>query len=334
MIEAQMLSQLLAPVSCAISIYFPVDHRQRDERAPTARLRGIVDTVAERIEQIDMKPDQRAAMLHKLRNFAENIDFARHRDPGLAIFAAPATAESEGFWVIPLPNAPGEMMVIGQDFHIKPLLPLIAANQRFGILALSKTNVRLLAATPFQWQELPLDVLPLDAQAELDSRPAAAAAAGGEAVDDVRKEILVASPRNIATAIKAAIKDDPAPVILVADPGVAGHFLQQVEIRQIQEQPLQINPFALSDQELHAKVLDVIRPVLDVDLNAVLEQVTARLGTAEPNVAIRLEEILAAGQEGRVDAVVVAEDESLWGRLNPDETVSPTARRVPGTRIC
>jgi release factor family 3 len=321
MIEAEMLSQLLAPVDCGISIYFPIDPHQRDERAPMARLRGVVDAAAEQLEQIDMKPDQRANMLDTLRGFAENADFTRHRDPGLAIFVAPATAEREGLWVIPLPNSPADMLVVGRDFHIKPLLPLVAANQRFNILALSKANVRLLTATPFMWQELPLDVLPLEAQAELDSRPAAEVAPGGRVMEEVRKEILVANPRNIATAVKAAIKDDPAPIILVADPGVAGSFQQQVEIKQIYEQPLHMNAFALSDQELHAKVLDVIRPVLDVDLEAVLEQIAARLGTAEPNVAIRLEEILAAGREGRIDTVVVAEDEPLWGGFNPDGTL-------------
>src|ERR1700712_5592115 len=233
MIEAETLNQLLAPVDCAISIYFPIDPHQRDERAPMARLRGVVDAAAEQLEQIDIKPDQRTSMLDRLQTFAAGVDFARHRDPGLAIFVAPATAESEAFWAFPLPDIPAETMVVGRDFHIKPLLPLIAANQRFGILALSKANVRLLTATPFTWQELPLNVLPMEAQAELDSRPAAGVAPGGVAAEDARKEILVASPRYIATAVKAAIKNDPAPVMLVADPVVAGSFLQQVEIKQI-----------------------------------------------------------------------------------------------------
>jgi hypothetical protein len=269
-------------------------------------------------------------MLDRLQTFAAGVDFARHRDPGLAIFVAPATAESEAFWAFPLPDIPAETMVVGRDFHIKPLLPLIAANQRFGILALSKANIRLLTATPFTWQELPLDVLPVEAQAELDSRPAAEVAPGGVAAEDARKEILVASPRYIATAVKAAIKNDPAPVMLVADPGVAGSFLQQVEIKQIYEQPLHLNPFALTDQELHAKALEVIRPMLDADLDATLEQITARLGTAEANVAIRLEEILTAGRERRIDAVVVAEGESLWGGLNPDGTVIAHGTPRPG----
>src|ERR1700710_21940 len=104
MIEAEMLSQLLAQVDCAISIYFPIDPHQRDQRAPMARLRGVVDAVAGQLEQVDIKPDQCASMLDRLRDFAEGFDFARHRDPGLAIFVAPATAKSDGFWAFPSPR--------------------------------------------------------------------------------------------------------------------------------------------------------------------------------------------------------------------------------------
>jgi len=315
MIDSETFSQLLMPVECGLSIYMPVDPDLRDQRAPQARLRMLVNNARDLLERRGMQPREQADLLDPVTRFAESVDFARHRDPGLALFVG--SAEGSGFFhVVPLPHSPSELVVAGPDFHIKPMLPVIAADQRFGILALSKADVRLLTATPFTWNELPLETLPVEVQADLDSRLAA-----DNDAPDVRKELLVANPRNIATAVKAAIGEDPAPIVLVADPHVAGSFLQQVQINQIHPQPLHLNPFALSDAELHAKVLDVIRPALDVDLEAVLEQVNARLGTAEPTVAIRLEEILAAAREGRVDAVVVADDEPLWGCLRPDGTV-------------
>jgi hypothetical protein len=315
MIDSETFSQLLTPVACGLSIYMPVDPDLRDQRAPQARLRMLVNNARDLLERRGMQAREQSDLLDPVTRFAESADFARHRDPGLALFVA--SAEGNAFFhVVPLPHSPPELVVAGPDFHIKPMLPVIAADQRFGILALSKANVRLLTATPFTWSELPLETLPVEVQADLDSRLAAENNA-----PDVRKELLVANPRNIATAVKAAIGEDPAPIVLVADPHVAGSFLQQIQISQIHPQPLHLNPFALSDAELHAKVLDVIRPALDVDLEAVLEQINARLGTAEPTVAIRLEEILAAAREGRVDAVVVADDEPLWGCLRPDGTL-------------
>src|SRR6195952_6018089 len=233
MIDAETFDRLLAPVACSISIYLPVDTEQRDKRAPQARLRTLVDGAQALLERCEIEPHEQASLIDSLSGAVDSIDFARHRDPGLAIFAGHLTDGNSLLEVVSLPQSPAELATVGTDFHIKPLLPLIAANQRFGILALSKANVRLLTATPFTWQELPLNVLPMEAQAELDSRPAAGVAPGGVAAEDARKEILVASPRYIATAVKAAIKNDPAPVMLVADPVVAGSFLQQVEIKQI-----------------------------------------------------------------------------------------------------
>jgi hypothetical protein len=329
MIDAKTFNRLLAPVACGISIYLPIDTEQRDKRAPQARLRTMVDRAQALLERCEIEPPEQASLIDSLSGVVDGVDFARHRDPGLAIFAACQMDGNSLLEVVSLPQSPPELLTTGTDCHIKPLLPLIAANQRFGILALSKANVRLLTATPFTWAELKLETLPVEAQAELDSRPAVEGAPGEDAAQDARRNLLVSSPHYIEAAVKAAIGDDPAPIVLVADSHVAGHFRQQVEISQIHEQWLDLNPFALSDTELHARALDVIRPQLDVALNAVLEQVVARLGTAEPNVAIKLEEILMAAREGRVDAIVVAEDEAVWGCVKPDGSVLAHGTPVP-----
>ena len=47
-------------------------------------------------------------------------------------------------------------------------------------------------------------------------------------------------------------------------------------------------------------------------------------------MAIRLEEILTAAAEGRVDSVVVAEDEALWGRFEPGHVLTAHGRPGPG----
>lgn len=70
MIDADTLNQLLVPVDCGISIYFPIEPKQRDERAPAARLRKVLDAAAEQMAQIDMQPDQRTSMLESLRTFS------------------------------------------------------------------------------------------------------------------------------------------------------------------------------------------------------------------------------------------------------------------------
>lgn len=324
MIGADIFATLLAPAACTVSVYLSINPGEHDRRAPDARLRGLIQLADERLERRGMDLRARNAILEPLRQFAADADFARHRDPCLALFTKWEDAPAAGMTTTPLPWTRPDEVVVGPDFHIKPLLPMLALDRRFNILALSKSNVRLLSATPFDWTAVPLQALPIEAQAELDSRPAAEAAS----TDEARLALIVADPRRIAVAVKAALGDDPAPVVLVADPHVAGHFAKHAQLRGLHPSVLHLNPFALTEADLHGKVVELMQPDLQSELDGVLEQVNARLGTAEPTVAIRLEEILAAAQEGRVDSVVVAEDETLWGRFEPGQPV--TAHGKPG----
>lgn len=307
MIEAETVQRLLKPGKRLLSLYLPIEPAERDLRAHEAKLRSLLDTAEQLLERSGADKPERDALLEPLREYNRGIAFAEHREPGLAIFARPGAAPH----IEPLPRAPEGGVFVGPDFHIKPLLPLLAWNRRFYILALSRGDVKLLAATPFSWTEVALEALPPAAQAELDARRAMDA----ETLEEVRTGLMVAEPRRVGTAVQAALGTDEAPLILAADPGVAGHFRRDVQLRQMMKDELHLNPFGISEAELHAKALELMRPELDAELETVLNQINARLGTAEPTVAIRLEEIIAAAREGRVDAVVVAEDETLWGRF-------------------
>ena len=324
MLGPDVLAALLAPAACTVSIYLSTSPLDHDRRGPDARLRGLIQGADEQLERRGMELRARTAMLEPLRQLAASADFARHRDPCLALFVS--DVPDAGLTTIPLPRERPDEVVVGPDFHIKPLLPMLAQDRRFNILALSKSNVRLLSATPFGWTDLPLEALPIEAQAELDARPAADEAS----TDEARMALIVADPRRIAIAVKAALGDDHAPVVLAGDPHVTGHFAKHAQLRELHPSVLHLNPFSFTPAELHSKVVELLQPELHAELNGVLEQINARLGTAEPTVAIRLEEILAAAAEGRVDSVVVAEDEALWGRFEPGQTLAAHGRPSPG----
>jgi hypothetical protein len=94
-------------------------------------------------------------------------------------------------------------------------------------------------------------------------------------------------------------------------------------------EPILVNPFSMDDDQLRNRVQEAITPKLQSELDTALDQINARLGTAEPTVTLRLEEILHAAREGRVDTIVVADDATLWGRFVPDQVVSVHGSRSP-----
>ncbi len=335
MIDAAIFKALQAPGKPALSVYFPLDPRQTDLRGPAARLRALAVRAAEGLAAHGVGAEQAEELLGALDEIAGGLDLAHHRDQGFGFFATPRWSR-----MVTLPVSIPEALVVGSSFHLKPLLPLISRNLRFAVLALSAGDARLYAATPYAWEELALDILPdaleagpldagpleagaflpgaVEALAETQNAPAGSRRRGGAraveaAARDGRHAELLEDVGRVANAVRRALADDTAPLVLAAEASMVGHFRRLARLPQLHPQALTGNPFALAPGELHARATELMRPVLDDAPEAVLEQVRARLGSAEPSVGIRFEEILARAREGRVEAIVVAEDQALWG---------------------
>ena len=320
MIDPDRLRGLLEPADPVLSVYVRFDPDQRDLRGPEADLRRLTGEARAQLAEHGLDDVQRQALLAPLEELAR-ANLADHRDPGVAIFA-----RADGVDVVQLPEALPEMVVVGRHAHLKPLLPALERYRRFHILALSSARARLVTATPYSWEERRLEALPTAQQAELDSLPA------GDPITQAaeRMRLITEDPNHVVHALRAALGPDAGPIVLVAEPQVAGHFIKAGGLPELLADRVAVNPFALADEEILNRALAVIEPVLRAEADAVLDQVQARLGAAERNVAIRLEEILAAGVEGRVDAILVAGDEILWGRYTPGHVLTASGHRARG----
>src|SRR5205085_2382808 len=82
-----------------------------------------------------------------------------HRGHGRVWFVSPTLSE-----VFSLPEPMPAGVSVGRNFLLRPLLPALARNRSFHILALSATKSRLFDATPFASSERAC-VLPASAEA-------------------------------------------------------------------------------------------------------------------------------------------------------------------------
>jgi len=307
------MPELLQTRDAAISIYLSLDPVDRDQRQPDARLRNLFDDAVERLNTSDLSEDARAAIIDPASRFIAGLDFKWRRPGSLALLFA-----TDMIRALELPG-PGEPQVVaGRHFHIKPLLSLAEHNRRFYLLALTRGKVALWSATPFHSEPMALD-LPNEAlRAELDSRLAADLAPADS--EEVRQSLLLEDPQRVAAAVRHVIGGDQAPILLAGDPRVTGHFIKVAHNDQILPDTLSLNPFGLGEDALHRRALELIAPSLDSERDAFLDLARSRLGTADTTVAIRLDEILLAAHEGRVDSVAVADDQAIWGHFRPGET--------------
>ncbi len=113
MLDARSLSALLAEFRTR---QFPSICRStgtaRDVRAPAARLRDLINEAETALAERGFDDRERARLLGPAREFAESADFAEHRDPGLALFLADGGAITR----LALPETPPESRWLGGHF--------------------------------------------------------------------------------------------------------------------------------------------------------------------------------------------------------------------------
>jgi Bacterial archaeo-eukaryotic release factor family 3 len=316
-LDQPTLDALLSEADLAVSIFLQIAPRGDDPHAPAVALNDLIRRAEAALDEGGQDPERRDAVIARAREAARGEDFARHREPGLALFLAPDQTR-----IVHLPEAPAEEGVtVGRFFYLKPLLPMLARDRRFNVLAVSTGKVRLFAATPYAWEELPLDALPPAVEADaiaLEYAMEQGATPMTASPEGIRHNLVAERLGTVAYAVRKQLGDDPAPLILAAEPKVTGQFRKLAHnLRQLQEDGLQLNPFAFPESELHARAAALMRPVLDAELDAVLDRIEARLGSGESTVSARPDEVLAAAHQGRIEAVVVAGDEALWDRFDP-----------------
>lgn len=322
---------VLRSLGTAVTIYAPLDPQQRDLRLITGRLDNLLVKAEDGLAARNMGPRQRGAILDPARQAVAEIDFRTHREPTLVLLAAPGFAR-----VIFLPERIEETLVVGPRFYVKPLLSLFAHDTRFHLLAISARSVRVLECgryfskdrTPPElrqsWEDLAKETeFQQGVQFNPPARPRGGTHAmvrshGYESPNSVWKNLFVEYLRRVTAAVEADLADDPWPVILAADPETTGHFRKLTRLRTLADEGLVLNPHGLEDRELVERALALLNPPGLASASDTIERAKARLGSGDPSVAIRLDEIVAAARYGRVDSLVVAADEFVWGSF--DET--------------
>ena len=209
-----------------VSIFMPTHAAGRDGQQDALRLKNLL-AQAERglVEQGLRVPDIKQ-LLEPVRELPAESGFWEKRSLGLAVFVTEGLLNR---FRVPLPL--DEMVVVNRRFQIKPLLPLIGANDQYFVLALSQNRVRLLEGRQFGMQEVKVDGLPKDMAQFLNydssERPSLAHAAprsqpgkssavvhslGGER--EPAKDELAQYFRAIDAGLRETLRDQRAPLIL------------------------------------------------------------------------------------------------------------------------
>jgi hypothetical protein len=149
-----------------VSVFLPTHRAGREVEQAPIRLKNLLRQATDVLKSDSVRAPEIDRLLAPLRRLLDNRLFWQYQSDGLALFSRP------GWWrSFRVPLDLPELAVMGDDrFHVSPLLPLLAGDGHFFVLALSQNQIRLLEGTRDRVEEV--DVFRYPAQAD-EAIPAA-----------------------------------------------------------------------------------------------------------------------------------------------------------------
>ena len=145
-----------------VSLYMPTHRVGREQQQDPIRFKNLIDRVEKKLLEYGVRKPEIKKLVRTVENLHTDRDFWQHQSDGLAVFLSPEQA-----WTYRLPFQFQELVAIGSNFHIKPLLPLLSQNGQFYILALSLNEIQLFLGTRDTIEEVELEDIPTSMQEAL-----------------------------------------------------------------------------------------------------------------------------------------------------------------------
>ncbi len=335
--RSDLSTLLAADPPLAVSVFLPTETHGADVRHGPIRLKNLVTEATRELLAIGTPSSQIEEILAPAKHLVEDHDFWQHRTRGLSLFLD--TTQALRYDVpIPLP----EQVVVGPGFHVRPLLPVLAADGRYVVVTATAHEARLYRGSRFALVEdesadltrSSADVAgDPDYENPVQAAPVARPNTGtisignaqvyGDGPPEWHKTQLVRFTRRLASDVASLVGTSRDPVVLVADVEVAGHFRQATTLGSRLVGTVETNPRALDETELHAAAYALVEPLLDQARRDAAERLTALLGQGDRRVALDLGDVVRGAHRGQVEVLLLNEAEAAWGSYDPlgDELV-------------
>lgn len=327
-----------------VSLFLPTHRALPQSEQDRIRLRNLLDEAERQALAGGARPADVRALLAQGRRLLEPAEstFWGHLSDGLAMFLG-----SRWFRSFRLPEDLPELVVVGESAHVKPLLDLLAADQRFYILALSQNEVRLFEGTRQGVDQVELTEVPqsvdealrydeLEKQRMFHSggrgRSTPAIYHGHGVGAEVNKAGLERFLRQVDDALRqTALHDDHAPLVLAGVSHEQAMFRNLTRYPHVLAEGIDGNPEQLSQQELHQRAWRIVEPVATSSRAAAAARFEQASGNGGENAVTELDQVVRAAVQGRVESLFVPAALQRWGAVDAGTLeIEQHSERRPG----
>jgi Bacterial archaeo-eukaryotic release factor family 3 len=331
---AQIRTLLTPPATPCVSLYLPTHRTEPDRREDAIRYRKLVQTAGERL-RAKQSAAQVQSILRKFHALAEDTGFWSGSKDGLAVLGAGDLFQTH--W---LPRTVTELAVVADSFHLKPLLRITQSADRFHVLGITRTEVRLFQGDRYGLERVETGgAVPTFDEAvgtELTQTSREKLASGGRTASTGhysgtggRKDELDLDTERFLRVIDRAVLDnfsEPTglPLVVVGLTANLGEFKKLTQNRHVVEDMVPGDPGAFSQEQIREKAWKVIEPRYLARLARLKEDYGTALARklASPDPAA----IAPAAMDGRIGLLLVDADKVVPGRIDRDARTVRTAQ--------
>ena len=337
--------------SC-VSVYMPAHRSGKENEQDRIRLKNLIRQAEDRLTERGLRAPEARAIMNPAEDLLADVTFWQHQSDGLALFFS-----SRGMQRYRVPLRFQEEVIVGPRFHLLPLVPLVNEDAPFYVLALSPKRVRLLECTHYSVERADVPEMPqnydefmryfdeekslqLHSQAPpvapprgglggIKRRAAMYHGQGGGGDDAVKKLRLMEYCQRIDRAVAKKFATETAPLVLACDTTLAGIYPDVNSYRHLFDDDfVPGNPDDLREEELRERGWELVKSRLEQAREKALEDYglasTRNLGTS------RLEDLLPAAYDGRVDRLLLRAQSRQWGKYDPAQRTLSRSEAASG----
>jgi hypothetical protein len=308
-----------------VSIYLPTHRVPTEIEQDRLRLKNLLGKAGKSLEELGLRSPEAQALLQPAERLLMETPFWKGQKDGLAIFLGP-----DIFHYYRVPLEVPELVMVGDRFHLKPLLGLLSAN-KFYILALSQNEVRLFQASQYSVSQVDLEGVPQSLaealkydypQKQLQFHTGTQKITGdraamfhghGVGTDDAKPNLLRFC-QHLDRGMHDLLRDEQAPLVVAGVDFLLPIFAEASSYKPLLPEGVAGNPEGLSPEELQRLAWPVVEPYFNQTWQASEAKYRQLAGTGK--ASHDLKEIVPAAYQGRVELLFVAVGRQEWGVYN------------------
>jgi hypothetical protein len=311
-----------------ISIYMPTHRMAQQTRQDPIRFKNLLHRAEEQLLDHGLRTAEAKAFLEQAAALLGDREFWQHQGDGLALFVSGDTFRRYRVFA-----DFQELVVVGERFYVKPLLPLVSGHGRFYVLAVSQNEVRLLLCTRHNASRMELQNIPAslaeamkydDPERQLQFHTGTSAGGGdrpamfhgqGVGTDDNKTKILEFF-RQIDKGLQEMLRDEKAPIVLAGVDYLFPLYREVNSLPTLLDEGIPGNPERSRDEQLQEKAWKLVEPFFQKARREAANEYRQRV--KGNRASSDFEEVIPAAYHGRVSSLFVAADAQVWGRFYPN----------------